>query len=95
MPPMMMSQRVIAPNPAQLQGQRIPQKQPVMRSTPGAMNNTVSYQQVSLGHPPVLDTRAVLGQMLLARVLSCKSVTCDLPLCVCVSVRVLERENVS
>ncbi|KAG5271263.1 hypothetical protein AALO_G00177790 [Alosa alosa] len=47
MPQMMMSQRVIAPNPAQLQGQRIPQKQGVMRSTQGTINNTVSYQQAT------------------------------------------------
>lgn len=45
MPQMMMSQRVIAPNPAQLQGQRIPQKQGVMR--PGGINSSVSYQQAA------------------------------------------------
>ncbi|XP_028834931.1 transcriptional repressor p66-beta-like isoform X2 [Denticeps clupeoides] len=47
MPPMMMSQRIIAPNPAQLQGQRVPQTQVLMRSTPGNLSNTVSYQQAT------------------------------------------------
>ncbi|XP_045574452.1 transcriptional repressor p66-beta isoform X2 [Salmo salar] len=44
---MMMSQsRVIAPNPAQLQGQRLAQqKQGGMRSSTGSSNNAVSYQQ--------------------------------------------------
>ncbi|XP_045070703.1 transcriptional repressor p66-beta isoform X3 [Coregonus clupeaformis] len=46
---MMMSQsRVIAPNPAQLQGQRLAQqKQGGMRSSTGSSNNAVSYQQVA------------------------------------------------
>ncbi|XP_071032927.1 transcriptional repressor p66-beta-like isoform X5 [Oncorhynchus clarkii lewisi] len=44
---MMMSQsRVIAPNPAQLQGQRLAQqKQGGMRSLTGSSNNAISYQQ--------------------------------------------------
>ncbi|KAL0984874.1 hypothetical protein UPYG_G00149800 [Umbra pygmaea] len=44
---MLMSQsRVIAPNPAQLQGQRLAQqKQGSMRSSAGSSNNAVSYQQ--------------------------------------------------
>ncbi|XP_061088873.1 transcriptional repressor p66-beta-like isoform X3 [Conger conger] len=46
LPPMMMSQRVIAPNPAQLQGQRVPSKPGMMRST-GSINNAVGYQQTS------------------------------------------------
>ncbi|KAG7469521.1 hypothetical protein MATL_G00129760 [Megalops atlanticus] len=46
LPPMMMSQRVIAPNPAQLQGQRVPSKPGMMRST-GSINNAVSYQTAS------------------------------------------------
>ncbi|XP_045574457.1 transcriptional repressor p66-beta isoform X6 [Salmo salar] len=47
---MMMSQsRVIAPNPAQLQGQRLAQqKQGGMRSSTGSSNNAVSYQQVAV-----------------------------------------------
>uniref|UniRef100_A0A4W5N0V1 GATA zinc finger domain containing 2B n=1 Tax=Hucho hucho TaxID=62062 RepID=A0A4W5N0V1_9TELE len=46
---MMMSQsRVIAPIPAQLQGQRLAQqKQGGMRSSTGSSNNAVSYQQVN------------------------------------------------
>ncbi|XP_021413593.2 transcriptional repressor p66-beta isoform X1 [Oncorhynchus mykiss] len=46
---MMMSQsRVIAPNPAQLQGQRLAQqKQGGMRSLTGSSNNAISYQQSS------------------------------------------------
>ncbi|XP_024241451.1 transcriptional repressor p66-beta isoform X3 [Oncorhynchus tshawytscha] len=46
---MMMSQsRVIAPNPAQLQGQRLSQqKQGGMRSSTGSSNNAISYQQVA------------------------------------------------
>ncbi|XP_034400867.1 transcriptional repressor p66-beta [Cyclopterus lumpus] len=45
LPPMMMSQRVIAPNPAQLQGQRISSKPGMSRSN--SMANPVSYQQAS------------------------------------------------
>uniref|UniRef100_A0A3Q3GW89 GATA zinc finger domain containing 2B n=1 Tax=Labrus bergylta TaxID=56723 RepID=A0A3Q3GW89_9LABR len=44
LPPMLMSQRVIAPNPAQLQGQRMSSKPGMSRSS---MGNTVSYQQAS------------------------------------------------
>ncbi|KAG5856506.1 hypothetical protein ANANG_G00008670 [Anguilla anguilla] len=47
LPQMMMSQRVIAPNPAQLQGQRVPSKPGMMRSATGNMNNAVGYQQTS------------------------------------------------
>lgn len=45
LPPMLMSQRVIAPNPAQLQGQRLSSKPGMSRS--GSMGNPVSYQQAS------------------------------------------------
>ncbi|XP_031442614.1 transcriptional repressor p66-beta isoform X3 [Clupea harengus] len=45
LPPMMMSQRVIAPNPAQLQGQRLPSKPGMGRPSTGGMGNAVSYQQ--------------------------------------------------
>ncbi|XP_058862404.1 transcriptional repressor p66-beta-like [Acipenser ruthenus] len=44
--PMMMSQRVIAPNPAQLQGQRLPPKPGIARSS-SSMNTAVNYQQSS------------------------------------------------
>ncbi|KAJ8290072.1 hypothetical protein GJAV_G00008410 [Gymnothorax javanicus] len=47
LPPMMMSQRVIAPNPAQLQGQRVPSKPSMMRSSAGNLNSTIGYQQTS------------------------------------------------
>ncbi|XP_057210655.1 transcriptional repressor p66-beta [Triplophysa rosa] len=47
LPPMMMSQRVIAPNPAQLQGQRLPSKPGMGRSSTGGLGNTVSYQQAA------------------------------------------------
>ncbi|XP_051949025.1 transcriptional repressor p66-beta-like [Xyrauchen texanus] len=47
LPPMMMSQRVIAPNPAQLQGQRLPSKPAMGRSSTGGLGNTVSYQQAA------------------------------------------------
>ncbi|KAL0962230.1 hypothetical protein UPYG_G00337380 [Umbra pygmaea] len=45
-PPMMMSQRVIAPNPSQLQGQRMPSKPSVGRSSSSSMSN-ISYQQAT------------------------------------------------
>ncbi|KAK9526347.1 hypothetical protein VZT92_015052 [Zoarces viviparus] len=45
LPPMLMSQRVIAPNPAQLQGQRLSSKPGMSRS--GSMANPISYQQAS------------------------------------------------
>ncbi|KAI4888983.1 hypothetical protein NFI96_028058 [Prochilodus magdalenae] len=47
LPPMMMSQRVIAPNPAQLQGQRVPSKPNMGRSSTGSMANAVNYQQAA------------------------------------------------
>uniref|UniRef100_A0A8C2Q8T5 GATA zinc finger domain containing 2B n=1 Tax=Cyprinus carpio TaxID=7962 RepID=A0A8C2Q8T5_CYPCA len=47
LPPMMMSQRVIAPNPAQLQGQRVSSKPGMGRSSTGGLGNTVSYQQAA------------------------------------------------
>uniref|UniRef100_A0A3Q4BB01 GATA-type domain-containing protein n=1 Tax=Mola mola TaxID=94237 RepID=A0A3Q4BB01_MOLML len=46
LPPMLMSQRVIAPNPAQLQGQRVSSKQGMSRSS-SSMTSPVSYQQAS------------------------------------------------
>ncbi|XP_023281223.1 transcriptional repressor p66-beta [Seriola lalandi dorsalis] len=47
LPPMLMSQRVIAPNPAQLQGQRVSSKPGMSRSSSSSMANAVSYQQAS------------------------------------------------
>lgn len=46
LPPMMMSQRVIAPNPAQL-GQRLPSKPGMIRTSSGSMGNAVGYQQAT------------------------------------------------
>uniref|UniRef100_A0A3Q2D9Q6 GATA zinc finger domain containing 2B n=1 Tax=Cyprinodon variegatus TaxID=28743 RepID=A0A3Q2D9Q6_CYPVA len=47
LPPMLMSQRVIAPNPSQLQGQRISSKPGMPRSSSSSMANAVNYQQVT------------------------------------------------
>ncbi|XP_065327506.1 transcriptional repressor p66-beta [Pelmatolapia mariae] len=47
LPPILMSQRVIAPNPAQLQGQRVTSKPGMSRSSSNSMANAVSYQQAS------------------------------------------------
>ncbi|XP_038159966.1 transcriptional repressor p66-beta [Cyprinodon tularosa] len=47
LPPMLMSQRVIAPNPSQLQGQRISSKPGMPRSSSSSMANAVNYQQAS------------------------------------------------
>ncbi|XP_032391028.1 transcriptional repressor p66-beta isoform X2 [Etheostoma spectabile] len=47
LPPMLMSQRVIAPNPSQLQGQRVSSKTGMSRSSSSSMANAVSYQQAS------------------------------------------------
>ncbi|XP_055259885.1 transcriptional repressor p66-beta isoform X4 [Moschus berezovskii] len=44
LPHMLMSQRVIAPNPAQLQGQRGPPKPGLVRTTTPNMNPTINYQ---------------------------------------------------
>ncbi|KAM4725360.1 transcriptional repressor p66-beta [Anableps anableps] len=47
LPPMLMSQRVIAPNPSQLQGQRVSSKPGMPRSSSSSMANAVNYQQAS------------------------------------------------
>ncbi|NWT07208.1 P66B protein, partial [Mionectes macconnelli] len=47
LPHMLMSQRVIAPNPAQLQGQRLPQKPGLVRSSTPSMTPTINYQPQS------------------------------------------------
>lgn len=49
LPPMLMSQRVIAPNPAQLQGQRL-SKLGMSRSS-SSLSSPVSYQQVGPSGP--------------------------------------------
>ncbi|NXS31530.1 P66B protein, partial [Pomatostomus ruficeps] len=47
LPHMLMSQRVIAPSPAQLQGQRGPQKPGLVRSSTPGMSPAINYQPVS------------------------------------------------
>ncbi|XP_056254844.1 transcriptional repressor p66-beta isoform X1 [Seriola aureovittata] len=56
LPPMLMSQRVIAPNPAQLQGQRVSSKPGMSRSSSSSMANAVSYQQVWTHSEPSYST---------------------------------------
>lgn len=46
LPHMLMSQRVIAPSPAQLQGQRGPQKPGLVRSSTPGMSPAINYQPV-------------------------------------------------
>ena len=52
LPHMLMSQRVIAPNPAQLQGQRVPPKPGLIRTTTPSMNPAINYQPVRRRSPP-------------------------------------------
>ncbi|XP_023815845.1 transcriptional repressor p66-beta [Oryzias latipes] len=47
LPSMLMSQRVIAPNPSHLQGQRVSSKLGMSRSGSGTIPSAVSYQQAS------------------------------------------------
>ncbi|XP_041868199.1 transcriptional repressor p66-beta [Melanotaenia boesemani] len=47
LPPMLMSQRVIAPNPSQLQAQRVSSKPGMSRSGSSSMANAVGFQQAS------------------------------------------------
>ncbi|KAK5598365.1 hypothetical protein CRENBAI_013438 [Crenichthys baileyi] len=47
LPPMLISQRVIAPNPSQLQGQRVSSKPGMPRSSSSSIANAVNYQQAS------------------------------------------------
>nr|XP_033780213.1 transcriptional repressor p66-beta isoform X2 [Geotrypetes seraphini] len=51
LPHMLMSQRVIAPNPAQLQGQRIPPKPALIRSSTPNMSTAINYQPSSPSVP--------------------------------------------
>ncbi|XP_059269882.1 transcriptional repressor p66-beta isoform X2 [Mustela nigripes] len=51
LPHMLMSQRVIAPNPAQLQGQRGPPKPGLVRTTTPSMNPAINYQPSSSSVP--------------------------------------------
>lgn len=46
-PQMMMSQRVVAPSPGQLQGHRVASKPSSIRTSTASINSTVNYQQAS------------------------------------------------
>ncbi|GAA6074035.1 transcriptional repressor p66-beta-like [Tachysurus ichikawai] len=52
-PQMMMSQRVVAPSPGQLQGHRMLSKSSSMRTSTASINSTVNYQQASSQQVPV------------------------------------------
>ncbi|XP_010071453.1 PREDICTED: transcriptional repressor p66-beta, partial [Pterocles gutturalis] len=56
LPHMLMSQRVIAPNPAQLQGQRVPPKPGLIRTTTPSMNPAINYQPQSSSSVPCQRT---------------------------------------
>uniref|UniRef100_A0A3Q4N0P6 GATA zinc finger domain containing 2B n=1 Tax=Neolamprologus brichardi TaxID=32507 RepID=A0A3Q4N0P6_NEOBR len=58
LPPILMSQRVIAPNPAQLQGQRVASKPGMSRSSSNSLANAVSYQQVESNQPGSMADQA-------------------------------------
>ncbi|XP_066464945.1 transcriptional repressor p66-beta isoform X1 [Eleutherodactylus coqui] len=51
LPHMMMSQRVIAPNPTQLQGQCVPPKATLMRNSTAGMTQALNYPQTSSSVP--------------------------------------------
>lgn len=66
LPHMLMSQRVIAPNPAQLQGQRGPPKPGIVRTTTPNMNPAISYQPQSSSSVPCQRTTSSAIYMNLA-----------------------------
>ncbi|XP_060057498.1 transcriptional repressor p66-beta isoform X3 [Erinaceus europaeus] len=66
LPHMLMSQRVIAPNPAQLQGQRGPPKPGLVRTTTPNMNPTINYQPQSSSSVPCQRTTSSAIYMNLA-----------------------------
>ncbi|KGL75911.1 Transcriptional repressor p66-beta, partial [Tinamus guttatus] len=66
LPHMLMSQRVIAPNPAQLQGQRVPPKPGLIRTTTPSMNPTINYQPQSSSSVPCQRTSSSAIYMNLA-----------------------------
>lgn len=63
---MLMSQRVIAPNPAQLQGQRGPPKPGLVRTTTPNMNPAINYQPQSSSSVPCQRTTSSAIYMNLA-----------------------------
>ncbi|XP_028746553.1 transcriptional repressor p66-beta isoform X2 [Peromyscus leucopus] len=66
LPHMLMSQRVIAPNPAQLQSQRGPPKPGIVRTTTPNMNPAISYQPQSSSSVPCQRTTSSAIYMNLA-----------------------------
>ncbi|XP_064333848.1 transcriptional repressor p66-beta isoform X2 [Camelus dromedarius] len=66
LPHMLMSQRVIAPNPAQLQGQRGPPKPGLVRTTTPNMNPAINYQPQSSSSVPCQRTTSSAIYMNLA-----------------------------
>uniref|UniRef100_A0A8C3IMZ4 GATA zinc finger domain containing 2B n=1 Tax=Chrysemys picta bellii TaxID=8478 RepID=A0A8C3IMZ4_CHRPI len=66
LPHMLMSQRVIAPNPAQLQGQRVPPKPGLIRTTTPSMNPAINYQPQSSSSVPCQRTTSSAIYMNLA-----------------------------
>nr|XP_009919512.1 PREDICTED: transcriptional repressor p66-beta [Haliaeetus albicilla] len=66
LPHMLMSQRVIAPNPAQLQGQRVPPKPGLIRTTTPSMNPAINYQPQSSSSVPCQRTSSSAIYMNLA-----------------------------
>ncbi|KAK9391028.1 transcriptional repressor p66-beta [Crotalus adamanteus] len=66
LPHMLISQRVIAPNPTQLQGQRIPPKPGLIRSTTPNMSPAINYQPPSSSAVPCQRTSSSAIYMNLA-----------------------------
>ncbi|NXY87370.1 P66B protein, partial [Alcedo cyanopectus] len=66
LPHMLMSQRVIAPNPAQLQGQRVPPKPGLIRTTTPSMSPAINYQPQSSSSVPCQRTSSSAIYMNLA-----------------------------
>ncbi|NXS55440.1 P66B protein, partial [Brachypteracias leptosomus] len=75
LPHMLMSQRVIAPNPAQLQGQRVPPKPGLIRTTTPSMNPAINYQPQSSSSVPCQRTSSSAIYMNLASHIQPGSVT--------------------
>uniref|UniRef100_A0A8C3N3C4 Uncharacterized protein n=1 Tax=Geospiza parvula TaxID=87175 RepID=A0A8C3N3C4_GEOPR len=67
LPHMLMSQRVIAPSPAQLQGQRGPQKPGLVRSSTPGMSPAINYQPQSGSSVPCQRSSSSAIYMNLAR----------------------------
>ncbi|XP_078525213.1 transcriptional repressor p66-beta isoform X1 [Lissotriton helveticus] len=66
LPHMLMSQRVIAPNPAQLQSQRVTPKPGLIRTSTPSMNPAINYQQQTSSSVPCQRTSSSAIYMNLA-----------------------------